>query len=463
MNYRETVMKKFLFLLLIGFLAISPAIADGFNFDLDLGIEYMDVDAEGNPLVGLNLQPDISIGDFGIGLKGSVYFNLNLGDDPDEQMINLNLDNWIPEFVEGDDLLGNIQTAASLYLPIITYIRYGYKGDPLYLKLGKIENVTLGTGMFFNQYSNTSLPNNPLLGAVLDIDGSLFNFPYIGFEAITGNLSQFDTIGGRLYVRPLAFLDFPIIRDIQIAGSYAVDSMPELYDDTFIDPGIVSMYGADVMIPILSIPQGALTLFGDIGFQPSPENAVNISTGYRAGFNGHIMNLLKFEADLTLPTQGYRLGYFNTSYDRDKRDIYESTGLYETSGLLSDNYFLHGGAGFNLFNDAIVFDLDLDTEITYDLGNLGIVDPSLTARLSTGENLIGFFFFDAVYQKNNIDKDSVENFLLDIINLKNSEIRANVSIKYSILIIESGYVITFNKIGEMQEPEITVGGTISLF
>ena len=449
-------MKKIMLLLFIGLLALSPAIADGFNFDLDLGIEYMDIDADGNPLVGLNLQPDISIGNFGIGLKGSVYFELNIGGDP---MINLVLDNWIPEFVDGDDLLGNIQTAASLYLPIITYVRYGYKGDPLYLKLGKIENVTLGTGMFFNQYSNTSLPENPLLGAVLDIDGRLFNFPYIGFEAITGNLSQFDTIGGRLYVRPLAFVDFPIIRDIQIAGSYAVDSMPELYDDTFIDPGIVSMYGADVMIPFLNIPQGAFTLFGDVGFQPSPEPDVSdeISIGYRAGFNGHIMNLLKFEADVMFPTDGYRPGYFNASYDRDKREIYESDGLD------FDNYFLHGGAGFNLFNDAIVFDLDLDSEITYEAGTLGIVDPSLTARLSTGENLIGFFFFDAVYQKNNIEQDSVENFLLDIIDLKNSEIRANVSIKYSIFIIESGYVITFDEFGGMQEPEITVGGTINLF
>ncbi len=452
-------MKKIMLLLFIGLLALSPAIADGFNFDLDLGIEYMDIDADGNPLVGLNLQPDISIGNFGIGLKGSVYFELNIGGDP---MINLVLDNWIPEFVEGDDLLGNIQTAASLYLPIITYVRYGYKGDPLYLKLGKIENVTLGTGMFFNQYSNTSLPDNPLLGAVLDIDGRLFNFPYIGFEAITGNLSQFDTIGGRLYVRPLAFVDFPIIRDIQIAGSYAVDSMPGLYDDDILfTPGIVSMYGADVMIPLLSIPQAALTIFGDAGFQPSPEPDVldEIAIGYRAGFNGHIMNLLKFEADVMFPTNGYRPGYFNASYDRDKREIYESDGLD------FENYFLHGGAGINLFNDAIVFDLDLDSEITYTDGTIGIVDPALTARLSTGENLIGFFFFDAVYKKNNIEQDSVENFLLDIIDLKNSEIRGNVSVKYSIFIIETGIIIKFDENGDMreQDPELIVGGTINLF
>lgn len=449
-------MKKILLLLFIGFLAITPAIADGFNFDLDLGIEYMDVDAEGNTLVGLNLQPDISIGDFGIGLKGSVYFNLDLNGEP---MINLNLDNWIPEFVEDDDLLGNIQTVASLYLPIITYIRYGYKGDPLHIKVGQIENVTLGTGMFFNQYSNTSLSDTTLLGAVLDVDGRLFNFPYIGFEALTGNLSQFDTIGGRLYVRPLAFVDFPIIKDIQIAGSYAVDSIPALYDDTFIDPGIVSMYGVDVMIPLLNIPQGAFTLFSDVGFQPSPKIENDTSTGFRAGFKGHVMNLLNFEADIMFPTQGYRPGYFNASYDRDKREIYESPGLD------NDNYFLHGGAGINLFDDAIVFDLDLGSEITSTDGSLGIVDPSLTARLSTGENLIGFFFFDAVYQKNNIEQDSVGNFLLDIIDLKNSEIRGNVSVKYSIFIIETGIIIKFDESGKMreQDPELIVGGTINLF
>ncbi|NQT60068.1 MAG: hypothetical protein HQ557_13885 [Bacteroidetes bacterium] len=450
-------MKKILLMLFIGLLVISPAIAEGFNFDLDLGFEYLDVDGE--PLYGLNLQPDISIGNFGIGLKGSVYFQLDVGGDP---MINLVLDNWIPEFVEGDDLLGNIQTAASLYLPIITYVRYGYKGDPLHLKLGQIENVTLGTGMFFNQYSNTSLSDTTLIGAVLDVDGRLFNFPYIGFEALTGNLSQFDTIGGRLYVRPLAFVDFPVIKDIQIAGSFAVDSMPGLYDDTFA-PNMVSMYGADIIIPILTMPQAALKIFGDIGVQPSPIIEEDVAIGYRVGFNGQLFNLLKLKADLTFPSNGFRPGYFNASYDRDKKAIYQSTGIYESSSLILDNNLLHGGVGFNLFNDGIVFDLDLYSEVTLIDSVVGIVDPSLTARISTGENLIGLFFFDAVYKKNVLDDESVEAFLTDIINLKNSEIRANVSIKYSIFLIESGYVIAFDELGVMQEPEVTIGGTINLF
>ena len=446
-------MKKILLILFMGLLVISPAVAEGFNFDLDLGLEYIDAGVE-EPLYGINLQPDIAIGDFGIGLKGSVYFQLDIGGD---QLINLKLDNWIPEFEEDDDILAKIQTAASLYLPVITYVRYGYKGDPLHLKLGQIEDVTLGTGMFFNQYSNTSfIPETTLVGAVLDIDGRLFDFPYIGFEALAGNIAQFDTMGGRLYVRPLAFVDFPIIKDLQIAGSYAVDRFPGLYDDSF-TPSMVTMFGVDMMLPLLNIPQAALTLFGDAGFQPSPEAANEMATGYRAGLNGHIMNLLKFEADFMFPTQGYKPGYFDASYDRDKRDIYDS------DGLLIDNYFLHAGAGFNLFSDAIVFDLDISSEVTYADSTFEIIDPSLVARLQTGEDLVGFFYFDAVYTKNVLADESIEAFLTDIIDLKNSEIRANVSFKYSIFVIETGYIIEFDEAGVMQEPDITVGGTINLF
>ena len=60
---------------------------------------------------------------------------------------------WVPEEKTFEGFL-------SLYLPKFNYIRYGNKGEDIFVKLGSIEDATLGTGFIMGNYSNAMfLPN----------------------------------------------------------------------------------------------------------------------------------------------------------------------------------------------------------------------------------------------------------------------------------------------------------------
>jgi len=87
----------------------------------------------------------------------------------------------------------------------------------------------------------------------------------------------------------------------------------------------------------------------------------------------------------------------------------------------------------------------------------------MTAKFSLGEELLGFVYFDAFYRKQFSDSEmGVPAFFYSILSLDdNSEIRANVSVKYNIFVIDTGYVITFSD-GTMNAPDVTVGGKVKL-
>ncbi|MBU0507284.1 hypothetical protein KKH27_00410 [bacterium] len=77
------------------------------------------------------LRPDFPLGKFGVGLDFTFRFDENG---------SLKDDEW-------DD--------AQDYLEKIYYIRYGLPGDPFYVRVGALDNVTLGYGIIMRRYSNT--------------------------------------------------------------------------------------------------------------------------------------------------------------------------------------------------------------------------------------------------------------------------------------------------------------------
>lgn len=451
-------MKRILIVLILAALISAPSYVFADDFNLDLGVSYTVED--GITYISLNLQPDIAFGNFGIGLIGQVDFKV-LTSAP---FVEPDFSSWIPDFTGNTTIMDYVQDVASVYLPIFRYVRYGYKGDPLHIRLGQLDDTTLGTGMFMNSYSNTNfLPDTKLIGAVLDMDGRLFGMPFIGFEAMAGNLSQFDTIGGRVYIRPLSFIDFPIIRDIQIGGSYVTDRVPNLYvtDETFDYALPVSMYGADVIMPIIDIGVFNLTAFGDIGFQPDPTDPASVTKAYRAGVKGKILGFLPYEADLLLPEEGFIQNYFDTSYDSERKQRYDE---FDGGGIAGGNYYLHVSSGFDMFKENIVFDLDISSELSYDGTDFSILDPSMLAYLKLGEDLIKIVYFEATYKKTAIATDSVEAFIGDILSpTKNSEIRANVNVKYNVIVVTVGYGIDFDAEGNMTTLTPVFGGTVKLF
>ena len=117
-----------------------------------------------------------------------------------------------------------------VYLPIFRYIRYGQKGEPIFGKIGAIEDLTLGNGFIMYNYSNALfMPETRITGLAFDLDGQFFDIPIVGFETVVGNLdvlNGLDVLGARFYVRPLIYLDMPILPMLQIGMSYVIDRDP---------------------------------------------------------------------------------------------------------------------------------------------------------------------------------------------------------------------------------------------
>ena len=77
------------------------------------------------------MRPDIPFGKFGVGLDLTFRF---------DEDGNFKDDEWD----EGRD-----------YIDKLYYLRYGLPGDPFYLRVGALDNVTLGYGLIMRRYANT--------------------------------------------------------------------------------------------------------------------------------------------------------------------------------------------------------------------------------------------------------------------------------------------------------------------
>ncbi len=132
-----------------------------------------------------SLRPDIPIWRFGIGLDLSFYF------DEDGK---LREDDWD-------------ETAD--YIEKIYYIRYGKPGQPLYVRVGALNPITLGYGLIMRRYSNAiEWPQTKRTGL-----HSQVKIGNIGVEAVMNNFRELNSPGlvaGRVtytmnFIKPVVF------------------------------------------------------------------------------------------------------------------------------------------------------------------------------------------------------------------------------------------------------------------
>lgn len=455
--------KALLITVIVVMLAAPMSVYSAFGMNLGMAFNTMPDEDEGQIfMIGISLQPDIEFGNWGIGLDTTFNFQI-AGDDTFRFMT----ENWVPEFEEDDTFLDKTRKTASLYLPIFRYVRYGHKGDPLYGQIGMFDSYTLGTGIFLDGYTNTRfVPRNRITGAVFDIDGRLFNFPYIGLETVAGSITDFDVLGARLYSRPLSFLSVPVIKDIQIGASYVTDRKPDALDsisdnpfDTGDDPEAVYMFGADLIMPVASFSMFSMNLFTDYALQSRPHHGDQLASAFRTGFRGRAVGLINYLADFTIPNNNYVPYYFSRTYDDNRRAKYEADGLsFKDDGV----YYLRGSAGFDLFQENLMFNLLISAEV--DSNDFSIDKPSMTASFGLGEDLVPFFFFDGSYTKN-FEEGEVTDFssFLDgvLAPNRNSVIEINGNIKYKLLLTKVSVQVAFDEQKNM-DVSTTVAGDINL-
>jgi hypothetical protein len=328
-------------------------------FDGGLGMTWID----GRSYTSISLRPEFTFGKFGVGLRIDLLFD--------------NQDNFKFRTVGWED--------ASAIARSILYARYGYKGDPVYVKLGSLTAATIGHGFIMWQYSNEASYDQRRFGAVLDLD-----FDHVGIETGLSDIGRADLFGGRLYFRPLYSLEIPVLSNLEIAGSAVTDLNPDHNKETNDD---LLVYGADVGLPIVKSQVFKTVLYFDYA------KFRNFGEGKTAGINfgfpniGSVFSLdVRFErrwlGDQFIPS------YFNTLYELERN---LPNGLDKKSRLreakASDGYFgLLGGQIAGMFSLAGSFQKQDD--IPYS----GILH--LEGRLM---DLVPDVHFIAYYDKTNIE------------------------------------------------------------
>lgn len=365
----------------------------GFDFGLSIGIGAETFDGE--MWQTITLSPDIAIGKFGIGLELTMNYQF-------EPSFTVREEDWVPT---GDD------SFLDVYLPKFKYIRYGFKGDPLYAQFGSIEYALLGNGFIMGGYDNTLfLPQDQsrkVFGLSFDLDGGLFNFPYVGIETFIGNLSQFDVLGSRLYIRPLAFTEAPIIGGLQVGGTLAMDRKPQLYavpPDDSIDP--VVLYGADLTLPILTGAALSLTTFADVAVLHNTVGSGNQGKGEMVGFGGRLLGFINYGAQVRVLGEDFIPTYFDTGYDLFRKEKYDAV----KAGNIDSYLGWLGSLGFSFIDDALIFNATVDGPIGDPGANNYLDWPHLYAVFILGEGVIPNISMEALFDKRSLFDSSVDFF-----------------------------------------------------
>jgi hypothetical protein len=350
----------------------------GFDFGMGLGIGVAVFEEDGT-WQSLSLSPDLAFGKFGIGLDVKLNYRFTGGAGNE---FEIRAADWVPD---------DFQDFLKIYLPKITYIRWDEKGAPLYIKLGSIDDGTLGNGFIMGGYANTLfVPDERHFGLAFDLDGALFKFPYIGIETFVGDLAEFDVIGARLFVRPLIWLGVPIIKDLQVGGTVAVDLKPYLHGD-IADTEMVTVYGADVRLPILSMKALSLAVFADVA------TIEGESYGGMVGFGGRILSFLTYGAQLRVLGPDFIPMYFDATYDLFRHQKYDIVNPFNGGDTTMAWY---ASLGTSFLNDLIVFNVGLDAPFTFGPVMTDITQwPHLIAVFLLGEGLVKGLSLEASYDK----------------------------------------------------------------
>ncbi len=423
---------------------LSPS----FSMEIEIGAEtFNNDDGTQTTYQSLGIHPDIAFGKFGIGL--GIVFHYRFVDDEGESTFDFREEDWDPS---GD------RSFLDIYLPIFRYIRYGQKGDSLYAKIGSIDDGTLGNGFLMGGYANTLfLPEKRYVGLAFDLDGDLFDFPYLGIETFVGNIAKFDVIGSRIYSRPLARSKSVLLSELQIGVSFAADTQPDAVFDfeevpevgPVYTPDAVQMYSLDFFQPVVAKTNFIGALYGDAAFQPGGDE---VNSGGLVGFGGRMVKVITYSINTLLLGENFVPFYFDPTYDLYRQQKYE---IYSGKQQVDGYTGWLASLGFAFFDDALVFNTSLDSAFVPQSGKDSTY-PHLRSTFSVGEGLLPGLFFDLTY-----DKKYIKEFA-DFGEAENTVLGATINYKAGSAVISLGYTLRYVPAKEDWETTAKLSTSISL-
>ncbi len=306
----------------------KPKFGFGMNFAIGLS-SYEDNDGNQVAYQKFGIFPEFTYGKWGLGLDLTVEL------DGDFKLRDLDNNGSPDRWITFWD-----------YISRIYYLRYGYKGDLIYGRIGAFSNYTLGHGLIMEGFSNTLFyPQIIQLGLNFDMDGKLFDFPYIGIETVVDDVFDWDIIGVRVYSRPLAGISTPLIKDLKVGAVIVADMDPqEDPAERFKKPGdnpaseSVTEFGLDVELPLLQREHMSLIAYSDWAMISGKGTGAFIGSTFTYKWVS-ILGQLRFFGKEFVPQ------YFDGLYELDRSTKYASLDDYDAFHM---GYFI--GTQLAFFN-----------------------------------------------------------------------------------------------------------------
>jgi hypothetical protein len=420
----------------------------GFKMDLGIGVQTFN---EPGPVTyqSLGFTPEISFGKFGVGLAVTLNYRFA---DPNSSLQIRRLD-WVPANP-------TFQSVVALYISKLMYVRWGERGDPLFIKFGSFNDGTLGDGFVMGDYDNALfLPGDRHFGLQAGLDGSLFSFPWVGLETVIGNVAAFDVMGARVYVRPLVGTQIPIFNHLEFGAVFATDTSPYYKTPSVGAPPAVTAFGADVRLPIIDVPNVAsLIAFTDAA------SVAGTTWGGMIGVGGKLINIFTYGLQFRVLGDNFIPDYFGPTYDllRDKQ--YDIVMHLNGAGSVPGEVGWLASVGTSFLADRIIFRVSLDAPFaappaapTPDEALL--VYPHLRGIVSVAEGVVPGISFDFSY-----DKKGISTFA-SLVNATNAAIQAQLNFKSGPAVISFIYKIAYDPSQSPDPWDVTSGlqSSITLF
>ncbi len=284
-----------------------------------LGLEIGSVTIDGQTYGKAVLEPTFTLGKLKMALYLPIIYQSNMLD-PGDWYKPAGNDEWSFGTDQGGDPYRVAADIARDVLLKFKYIEYGRQRDPFFLKLGNLEDITVGHGLVMRDFANDAdFPAVRRVGVDIGVDGAGGGFEAMVNDAtpniVNGTIYPPDIFGGRLYVRPIpgfrgalgisAVVDLNPAKDFfdPLGGGAAGPGAAG--NPIFINPGV------DLDLPFVESDFFGLVLFADAAVLVPYFRSVPTDVTYASIPQGFALNAV-YDSSASMPVKnwGAAAGFF---------------------------------------------------------------------------------------------------------------------------------------------------------
>ncbi|GEM_PF-1578792 len=260
----------------------------------------------------------------------------------------------------------------------------GTRDDPVFIKIGDIDDFTLGDGFIFNRYTDMlNYPAVNMRGFIFDL-----NFNYFGIESMADNILLWDILGIRAFIRPFIDDYDSILSNLEIGLTFGTDLnnqnmfpsplTPYLFTYNTNSYGEVMIYGADIGLTFINKEYFSLKGFADVAL------IQNMGSGESVGLSGFIIQAIPYSLSLRILQPEFLPEFFDTFYEISR------SYKYQNLGLLSNNISgFTGSTGITLVSNEVSINFQYESYFSDE------INPSMLVSFELSKDflkLIGFKF-----------------------------------------------------------------------